>query len=353
MLSVCLMVFAGVSSFYLPTPFFVVTPGPLLNVADVITLDDRLAPANDHDDVAWYLASIAARPAKLAQAIAGVWQPHARLLPKERLMPPHFSEQAFIALNERLMRESQLQATVAAFRAAGRPAALQGEGVEILAVWPGPADAARLQAGDVIVAVDDVSVPHVPALLSVLAEARAAESEVVLLLERGGRTLTRSISTRQPAVDVPGADPLTAMGLIVATRALHADVDPLPQFDPQAIGGPSAGLAFGLYLLDRLQPLAPPLGKPLQVVATGVLYADGSVAPVGGVTEKAKAAAAMAADALIVPAANLAEAKAAAPGMTVFGVATLEQAYGALAALTQKFDHRYNGLIAGGESHAH
>ena len=57
--------------------------------------------------------------------------------------------------------------------------------------------------------------------------------------------------------------------------------------DSQRIGGPSAGLAFTLGLLDELTPGDLTGGK--EVAATGTISPDGTVGEIGGVEQKVTA----------------------------------------------------------------
>jgi PDZ domain-containing protein len=71
------------------------------------------------------------------------------------------------------------------------------------------------------------------------------------------------------------------------------------QIDTGKVGGPSAGLAFTLAILDRLTP-GRLLGKQ-RVAVTGTIELDGSIGPVGGVDHKTEAAIREGASLFIVP----------------------------------------------------
>jgi PDZ domain-containing protein len=101
------------------------------------------------------------------------------------------------------------------------------------------------------------------------------------------------------------------------------------RFDTDRIGGPSAGLAFTLALIDELTPggLAPPGG----VAATGTIAEDGSVGPIGALVQKAIAVERSGADLFLVPAAQPASevesARLAVEGsLEIVTVATLTEA---------------------------
>lgn len=113
------------------------------------------------------------------------------------------------------------------------------------------------------------------------------------------------------------------------TVELPVEVD----IDTDSIGGPSAGLAFALALIDALTPgeLAPPQG----VAVTGTIDGDGNVGPIGALVQKAVAVRRSGAGLFLVPAdqnpAEIDEARrAAGPGVEIVRVGSLAEALAAL-----------------------
>jgi Lon-like protease len=103
--------------------------------------------------------------------------------------------------------------------------------------------------------------------------------------------------------------------------------------DTQSIGGPSAGLAFTLTLIDELTEgeLTPPGG----VAVTGTIDLEGNVGPIGGLRQKASAVAQTGVGTFIVPAAQgeddiEAARRAAGDDLEIIPVATLDEAIAAL-----------------------
>jgi PDZ domain-containing protein len=101
------------------------------------------------------------------------------------------------------------------------------------------------------------------------------------------------------------------------------------------IGGPSAGLAFTLALLDELT--SGDLMGTSHVVATGTISDDGSIGAIGALEQKAVAVKASGADLFLVPAGQSAEEmkrarKAAGSGVKIVQVATLDEALAVLRA---------------------
>lgn len=106
--------------------------------------------------------------------------------------------------------------------------------------------------------------------------------------------------------------------------------------DTGTIGGPSAGLAFTLTLIDELTPGELTGGR--RIAVTGTIELDGTVGPIGGLRQKASAVAQTGVDVFLVPAAQSErdlEAARAAGGddLEIIPVATLEEAIAAMEAL--------------------
>jgi Lon-like protease len=104
---------------------------------------------------------------------------------------------------------------------------------------------------------------------------------------------------------------------------------PVPiKIDTGSIGGPSAGLAFALDIVDEL-------GKDIdddkKIVVTGALDLDGRVVPIGGIKQKTIAARDADADLFLVPDDNAAEARRYADGLKVVPVTTFREALSVLA----------------------
>ncbi len=104
----------------------------------------------------------------------------------------------------------------------------------------------------------------------------------------------------------------------------------------EGIGGPSAGLAFTLTLIDELTPGE--LTGGTTVAVTGEIDIEGNVGAIGGLAQKASAVRQTGTKYFIVPASqsadSLAEARALAGGdVQIIPVATLDEALSALADL--------------------
>jgi PDZ domain-containing protein len=100
------------------------------------------------------------------------------------------------------------------------------------------------------------------------------------------------------------------------------------KINTQLVGGPSAGLAFTLAIIDDLTPGSLTGGR--QVAVTGTIAPDGTVGEVGGVEQKAITARANGVRLMIVPKAEAADARRGAGNVRVVGVDSVDQALAAL-----------------------
>jgi Lon-like protease len=108
---------------------------------------------------------------------------------------------------------------------------------------------------------------------------------------------------------------------------LPIDVD----IDLAGVGGPSAGLAFALDIVEELRGN---VDDGLKVAATGEIELDGDVLPIGGVKQKVIGAQRSGADVFLVPAGdNAAEARRHAGDLRIIPVESFGQALRALATL--------------------
>lgn len=227
--------------------------------------------------------------------------------------------------NLEMMQVSKEAAVIAALHHLGI-AVFEETGLAIDTVLDdGPADGA-LVAGDVIIAVDGSPITGFESLQAVLARAAPGETGVVTV-ENIDTGETRDVElTWGDHPDRPG-DAYVGINIVPRQEEL-----PLPfevEIDSGSIGGPSAGLAFALTIIDLLTE--GDLTGGLDVAVTGTISGGGTVGPVGGSGQKAAAAREAGAAAFIVPMAMVEEATPHAGDMPVIGVETLDDALAVLA----------------------
>ena len=188
-----------------------------------------------------------------------------------------------------------------------------------------------LDPGDRIVEVDGVPVGAVEELIAQLAD-RSPGDIVPMTIDRPGEgpldvDVELTVSPDDPNRTIVGFYPFD-------TRRVELPFE--LGIDTGSIGGPSAGLAFTLTLIDELTEGELTGGG--RIAVTGTIELDGSVGAIGGLRQKASAVAQTGVDVFLVPAAQGEEdiANAQISGgddLRIIPVATLEEAIQALAEL--------------------
>src|SRR4051812_22664917 len=189
--------------------------------------------------------------------------------------------------------------------------------------------ASLLHPQDIITAVDGTPINVVPDLPAALSGKQVGDT-INLTFKRGDQVITHptqliaSSDGRAIIGFVPNPSPPDTIKFVFPFEA---------QIDSGQIGGPSAGLAFALALLDTLTP--GDLTGGVEVAATGTISPGGVVGPIGGLKQKTIAVMRTGAKVFLVPASEVAEAQEAAKGsdLKIVGVSTLDEALTALAAL--------------------
>ncbi len=249
------------------------------------------------------------------------------LQPRERILGD-LTRQENRTRNLEMMNRSKDDAVTAALEYLGVPVEETGVGFNVV-VGGGPVDG-LLTVDDVIIAVDGVEIGSLQSLRDQLIRKTPGESGVVTV-ENGDTLEVRDVSI------VWGEHPSGFEGgAYIGIGEIVPRIDDLSQgidveIDTGSTGGPSAGLAFSLAVIDWLTEGELTGNQPIAV--TGQIFVGGVVGNVGGVGQKAVAARSAGAVAFIVPVALLEEAKAKAGDMRVFGVSTLQEAIEVLAEL--------------------
>ncbi len=230
--------------------------------------------------------------------------------------------------NLQLMQASKDTAIIAALEHLGVEAVIES-GIGFNEVLEDGPSAGLIEVGEIIIAIDDDLITGIDSLLDALT-ARPPGTDATLLLENNDTGAFRE------QVVTLGAHPEGRDGgfLGIADVTVRAEDADLPfdlAIDSGSIGGPSAGLAFTLTLIDVLTPGELTGGN--RVAVTGTISAAGTVGNVGGVAQKAAAAEAEGAAMFIVPIEMVDAAESTTDELEIVGVENLDQALDALARL--------------------
>ncbi len=304
--------------------------------SDYIFLVDRAHPvaplvsvAGSHpakDDGTIYYVDVIVRKATLLEELFGGLESGSSLYPPDQVVPAGITGAQNQQVDVSEMATSQQIAAAVALRAAGRKVTTSDTGALITAVMPGFPAADRLEPTDVIVAVDGRRVSTL-ADLDAAMKGRPIGSLVTFTVDRNGKDTRVSLHTKR----APGRPPRGIVGVFLAqNETIHLPVH--VSIDAHGVGGPSAGLAFAL---EVLQQLGRNVDHGLKIAATGELFLDGQVGPIGGIKQKTIGAREAHVDAFLVPAGqNATDAEKYAHGLKIIPVKSFQQALHDLATLT-------------------
>ena len=319
-----------------PTSEYAITPGQATLVPPLVSVSGTTT--SDHHSRVYLVDVYLQRLSVLGDLVDHLRGGAIQFIPESSLLSPGVPASQLDAQGFLQMADSQQAATVSALRALGWKPVVTGDGAVVTEVASNsPAAVAGLGVGDLIQSLNSTPVSSGCALVRSLSKVRPGDLvhlEVAPARFSPSGVLTRLSpravvvrSTRAPAgvsSPCPGVGTLSAflgVGIedgVRVTSPVHVAVD------TANIGGPSAGLAMTLSIMDRLSTT--PIAGPIPIAATGTISLDGTVGEVGGVAEKTVAVERAGATVFFVPATELSQATAVAhSSLRVIGVSSLAQ----------------------------
>jgi PDZ domain-containing protein len=249
-------------------------------------------------------------------------------VPPADVQPPGATESQTHTFELEEMATSQQIAAAVALRAAGYKVDVSADGALIVAVDPSRPAGGKLVPGDVIVSVDGHPVKTTDEARGRLRRHKPGDTvELGLRNEKGLRTV------RLKTVADPQDPKIPIVGVLLE-QAAHIRLPVPVTIKTGKIGGPSAGLAFALEVMEKL---GRDVDRGYRVAATGEMFLDGQVGPIGGVRQKIFGARQGHVDIMLVPAGDNARiARRYAGHVHVIPVKSFRQALRALATLPRK-----------------
>jgi PDZ domain-containing protein len=307
---------------FIQLPYYAISPGEARQINDLVAVTGGEVYLPDGELL---LTTVALRHVNAYEALIGWIDGDTEVVHEDLIFPPEIDDRR--AYNLALMRSSKETALLVAFRRLGHPVTERGEGALVLAVEPGFPAQGLLEPGDVVVGIDGQKITIGDQAVSLLATRAPGDRitlDVLSLTTEQTRDVTVVLAAREDGTPV--------LGVHLQTFAPRFDFPFDVTIDSGSIGGPSAGLAFALAVIDHLTPGE--LTGGTKVAVTGTIDVDGTIGPVGGVVQKVAAVKESGASVFLVPADEADEAAArAGSAVRVIGVATLDEALAALVEL--------------------
>lgn len=316
--AVALVLFVGAVQVSLP--YYAIAPGDARRVDDLISVPkDRRFPPRGRV----LLSTVSITRVNALEALYGWLDPNIDVIPEDQILGTTPRDR-FTQQNLQEMDASKQLAAVVALRRLGYTVAEHGKGAVVVHVDDDAPAHGRLAEGDVITGVDGRPTSLSDEVVAAIRTHQPGEAVRLEVQSVKGEPRVEHVTLGRRPDDGRGY-----LGVVLNTKEQKFDFPFDVVIDSGKIGGPSAGLAFTLGVIDVLTVGELTGGK--KVAATGTIEAGGTVGDVGGVVQKTAAVRAAGAQVFLVPESEYALAKAhAGPKLQVVKVRTLDEALAAL-----------------------
>lgn len=332
--TILLLAFVGLIALYLiPSDnYYVFVPDRAHALGPLVKVQGRTPPKSDGGI---YFVDVRFRKARLLEDLLNRPLASGATLEPTRAVLGTATEKQQRKIDLNQMAQSQETAAALALKRLGYRVKITLPTLVISAVERGVPAAKILRPRDRLLAVDGAPV-HTVGRLRQLLDAISPGRRIRLRIARRGAARTVAVRT----VADPTDRARSVVGIFVGEEGGIVGKLPLKvNIDTSGVGGPSAGLAFAL---DLMELFGKNVDRGYHVAATGELELDGTVVPIGAVKQKTIGAREAGVDVFLVPSgSNAREARKYAKGLRIIPVNSFPQALSALAKLPSK--SRMNG----------
>jgi PDZ domain-containing protein len=324
--------------FVLPVPYVIEQPGPVLdtlgavpgNGPQVVQISNaKTYPSSGHI----YLTTVNEVPGNcdqhpsLSSTLSAWFNGDDAVIPAQAVCPPNQPAGTVVDTDQTAMTRSQSNAEIAALKFLGYR--VTGNEILIGGVVPKSPASQYLKPRDILVSIDGARV-HSAEQVVQLVRRHPPGYRLPVVFRRDGQQHQVTITTARAPTSAGTTDPHTAfLGITPASLPQFNGINVNIGIDPDYVGGPSAGTALALGIVDKLTPGGITGGRT--IAGTGAITASGKIQQIGGIQQKVAAAVAKHATVFFAPAANCADAKAQAPAsLTLIKALTLREVVAAL-----------------------
>jgi PDZ domain-containing protein len=333
-----LLTLGTIAAAVVQVPYYLLAPGSTRGTEGLVSVDG--APSYQSDGEIDF-TTVSVKKATALQALVGWLDPTVSVVSENQILGGQTQDENRDR-NLQEMADSKEIATAVALKSLGYQVDEQGSGALIVNVVNDTPAASALQPGDVVVSADGQPIQLSSELVDVIGAHQPGE--VVSLGVQRSPDQTDTVDVQLVARP---DDPNKAMlGVSLETFRLRYQFPFNVQIDSGAVGGPSAGLAFTLGVMDVLTPGSLTGGQ--HIATTGTMDSSGAVGPVGGVQQKTVSVRRAGATLFLVPSSEYDEAKKYAGDMRVESVDTIDDALRVLSSIGGGTDAVEQAAPAGG-----
>jgi PDZ domain-containing protein len=328
-----------VAGFLIHLPYVIISPGSATPLdSQVVQIDGAQTYPDDSGNILFLTV-------RVSTSEPNVWRVVTSWLDPDQAVEDRDSVQGCLTdaenqqFNSDLMDQSQNDAKYVALTRLGYAVPVDPVQIRVVEVCRDAPAHGVLETGDQVLAVDGADVADVQQIGQKV-QSHEPGDQISVTFDRNGVTHTESITAGKVHTEgsgtsavqscVPAAGTTTGTACVgVSSQEFVTYQFPIDvKINTQLVGGPSAGLAFTLAIIDDLTPGS--LTGGTRVAVTGTIAPDGTVGEVGGVEQKAITARTNGVQLMIVPKKEVADARRGSGDVRVVGVSTIEEALDAL-----------------------
>jgi Lon-like protease len=329
-----LLVVAIVAGFVVHLPYVIISPGSSTPLdRSVVAIDG--APTYPHRGNVEFLTVRVSTHDPNLWGLFTAWLDPDRDIEKRTDVVGCLSDNENQTFNTQLMQQSQSDAKYVALTRLGYTVQADAPQIKVVEVCRGVPAYGKLGVGDRVLAVDGHDVATLPELGPLVQQHRPGD-EIAFTVDHEGETRTTTVTAGRVVGKGPSAKCVPARGSSAGTACAGIASQEFVNYqfpinvniNTERVGGPSAGLAFTLAIIDDLTPGSLTGGK--RIAVTGAIEPNGRVDEVGGVEQKAITARTNGVSLMIVPKPEVKDARRGAGDVRVVGVDTIDEALAAL-----------------------
>lgn len=308
---------------FVSLPVWAISPGKAQEVAKLIKIENTKTSSSGHI----LMTDVSLGPVSPLLWIIDKFNPNVDLVPSSEILgnkPPS----SFVPTGLDQMKQSKEAAIISALSYLGYNLH-KVHGAIVAGIAPSSVVSSKLHPGDLITKIDSSVVNSAPQFVSDISKHLPKESISLTYIPASlvpDRPKDASVYKTTTVVlgAKPGDSSKPYLGIKIGDGVSYRAPLKITISTP-GIGGPSAGLAFTLGIIDQLKGGNLTRGK--MIAATGTISPDGSVGDVGGVPQKTIAVERAGARLFLVPPEEYKAALSkATPALKVESVSTLAQA---------------------------
>lgn len=273
---------------FVKLPYYITEPGEATELNPLIKVDNGYSEKGSFS-----LMTVKVGPANPLTYIWAKVRPYLEILPEENFKQEGESDQEYMKRQLQMMRDSQENAMIAAYKRAGKEVSYTFNGVYAMSVVSGMPAEGKIQVGDKIKKADGKTFRSAESFVRYI-ESKKAGDRVKIIVERDKEEKTYEMKLKTFKEDPKRA----GLGVSLITDR-NVKVKPEVDMDIENIGGPSAGLMMSMEIYNQLTKEDETKGH--HIAGTGTIDDEGKVGPIGGISQKIVAADKAGADIFFAP----------------------------------------------------